>query len=242
MTERFVKSSLLLIFVLWASSFYLSIAQDSLAEDSYVITSGPGAGTVIHTLADIASVTPDRNPSTQASGVISPPDMNCNAMHYHGTIFGQGDPDPEGCGWGKDFLLPDDAGGEGDLVSHVTDSIELELEIIDFVKLPFFGEPPFEEIASKINNAIAKLDELISKVKGFIEEGKISTRAGNKIIRKIKQAKRLDEKAKGAPRGVGIIGTNLSKMGEVLNKAVKCKRKIVTILANENLLIIPTEE
>ncbi len=56
------------------------------------------SGIQLHTSGQ-RDVTADLNPTTGAAGVIRDP-HTCKCTHYHGRLFGQGDPDANGCGWG----------------------------------------------------------------------------------------------------------------------------------------------
>ena len=74
---------------------------------AYVIVDGPGAGTQLSTTVDPNSGKPTAgagtNPLTKADGHIGGigvgEGMNCPGPlgHYHGTLRGQPDPDPEKC-------------------------------------------------------------------------------------------------------------------------------------------------
>ena len=81
--------------------------------DRWVIYDGPGAGAVIATPSgdrDVRTSGPKartENVALGANGHIgdgsdtNPAHANCDKLHYHGNLFGSGDPAPDGCGWGR---------------------------------------------------------------------------------------------------------------------------------------------
>lgn len=74
--------------------------EKGLNTTRWYISSGPGAGEILygpsHDLED--------NDSTSQGHVGTGPECDC--AHYHGTLRGKADPNPNGCGWGCIEALP----------------------------------------------------------------------------------------------------------------------------------------
>jgi len=112
---------------------------------TFVIIDGPGAGTQLGSTIDATTgmVIVDAmagNQITNADGHIGGIGVgegkNCPGPlgHYHGTLRGQPDPDPENCGWGHVAALNDTSEG----TKEVSANYMREVSIIQFIE----KEPP----------------------------------------------------------------------------------------------------
>jgi len=81
------------------------ITACTATHDIYQIIDGPGASTKLVTCFLVREVGPCLNIHTKAEGHIGQgPECTTGEvqdLHYHGTLFGQSDPNPGGCGWGR---------------------------------------------------------------------------------------------------------------------------------------------
>lgn len=110
----------------------------------YVIVDGPGAGTQLSSTVDAATgmIIADAmgNPAVNADGHIGGvgvgEGMNCPGPlgHYHGTLRGQPDPDPEKCGWGHVSEFKDTSDG----TMGISNSFMKEVDIIRRIEM----DPP----------------------------------------------------------------------------------------------------
>ena len=129
----------------------------------YVIVDGPGAGTQLSTTVDTASgkptATPNSNSLTKVDGHIGGigvgEGMNCPGPlgHYHGTLKGQPDPDPEKCGWGHVAVLSQTSDG----TMGISDSYTAETSIIDFIDK---DPPDYDGAANAADKAAMDLSML----------------------------------------------------------------------------------
>ena len=136
--------------------------------ETYVIVDGPGAGTQLSTTVDPASgkptAAPGGNSTTKAEGHIGGigvgEGMNCPGPlgHYHGTLRGQPDPDPERCGWGHvDLLSGTSTGAMG-----ISNDYMKEVSIIDFIE----KEPPdYDGAANAADEAAMELSMLQNDIR-----------------------------------------------------------------------------
>lgn len=225
---------LIALFLCLANTAYAQ--QDSLAEDTYVLIDGPGAGTKIFTIADTTSVTPDRNQITMAEGHFSGTDMNCDAMHYHGTLFGAPDPDPERCGWGKDMLLRDETEEDVDPINLISNAVESEQIIVSFLEIAPDGIEK-RLIDPHLNDAANNLDELIETINNLVNEGRAKRRTASRISRLIKKIKKLDQDARNSRGKFPDLISQSVGLG-TLNRAIRLKRQIVRLLTKSNILTL----
>ena len=116
----------------------------------YVIVDGPGAGTQLSTSVDPNTGKPTANETdnsaTKANGHIGGigvgEGMNCPGPlgHYHGTLKGAPDPDPENCGWGHVAELSSLSDG----LMGISNAYTNEIAIINFID----KEPPDYDMAA----------------------------------------------------------------------------------------------
>ncbi len=125
---------------------------------TYVIVDGPGAGTQLGSTIDAITgmVIVDAmagNQITNADGHIGGigvgEGMNCPGPlgHYHGTLRGQPDPDPDKCGWGHVAAFNDTSEG----TKEVSANYMREVSIINFIE----KEPPDYKGAASIADEAA---------------------------------------------------------------------------------------
>ncbi len=131
---------------------------------TFVIVDGPGAGTQLGSTTDATTgmVIVDAmagNQITNADGHIGGigvgEGMNCPGPlgHYHGTLRGQPDPDPEKCGWGHVAALNDISEG----TQEVSANYMREVSIIQFIE----KEPPdYNGAANAADEAAMELSML----------------------------------------------------------------------------------
>lgn len=111
---------------------------------AYVIVDGPGAGTQLNATTDATTgavnAEPENNMTVDAMGHIGGigvgEGMNCPGPlgHYHGTLKGKSDPNPEGCGWGHVAVFTQTSNG----IMGISDNYMKEVLIISLIE----KEPP----------------------------------------------------------------------------------------------------
>ena len=85
---------------------------------------------VIVIAAPDGCVQPVNDPEIGADGAIvgCGPYPDCmHEFHYHGELFGDGDPAPDGCGWGEAFPYqgqPPDVTNSAEAITHESDALE----------------------------------------------------------------------------------------------------------------------
>ena len=130
---------------------------------TFIIVDGPGAGTQLNTTTDsttgMVNAGPADNSFTMAEGHVGGigvgEGMNCPGPlgHYHGTLRGQSDPDPEKCGWGHVAELKDTSNG----VMDISGSVMKEISIISKIE----QEPPdYDGAANAADEAAMDLSML----------------------------------------------------------------------------------
>ena len=145
---------------------------------TYVIVDGPGAGTQLSTTTDATTgmviAGPGNNSATNADGHIGGigigEGMNCPGPlgHYHGTLMGQPDPDPEHCGWGHVAALSATSDG----TMGISNDYMKEVSIINLIE----KEPPdYDGAANAADEAAMELsmvqDDIRDPSKNMIGPG-----------------------------------------------------------------------
>ena len=165
------------------------------AKTTYVIVDGPGAGTQLSTTVDPTSgkptAAPGSNSLTKAEGHIGGigvgEGMNCPGPlgHYHGTLKGQPDPDPEKCGWGHVAVLSETSDG----TMGISDGYTTELSIIDFIEK---DPPDYDGAANAADKGAMDLsmvqDDIRDPSKNMIGAG-MAHQASDKLGKAIKDDK-----------------------------------------------------
>ncbi len=174
--------------------------------------------------------TPRDNPLTGASGEIVPAHEGfCDCTHYHGTIFGISDPDPDHCGWG--CVVPIDDAPEA--LVDVSDALMSEGEAFlaglegDFESAVDHIEEAIDLLGSALDNVPENGDEDWDR-----KDGKKFKKAVKSAIRKDKEAvKHLTEALDLEP---GPAQDRLiTKAGKALEAASKAKRKATILLGKQ---------
>ena len=142
----------------------------------FVLISGSHTGTGL--TAQLTAVTPSDNPGSQASGVIST-GSECKIgdtewPHFHGSLFGEPDPAPTGCGHGRvvESVIYGDS-----VLTFIVAAMAYEANIIDY-----------PSSYTKIRYIYMSLKDL----KGAIKEAESITPPNQPVIDLLKSAIALD--------------------------------------------------
>ena len=190
-----LKRYLLIVFSL---AFFQCLALPANSYSaSFTLISGSHTGTTLY--AQLTAVTPSDNPGTNASGVIST-GSECKIgdtewPHFHGSLYGEPDPEPTGCGHGrvvKSVIFGDSVltfiaaamGMEAELVNNTSSFYDLHYIYVSIkdlkraIKEAGNATPPNQQVIDLLKSAIAyDLKAIrtfkngdVSAAKGFLKE------------------------------------------------------------------------
>lgn len=214
----------------------------------FEIIDGPGKGVQLEAIEDEGElfVTPKCNEQTQAEGRIVT-DVNCclegvtppcekqdqQALHYHGTLFGNPDPNPAGCGWGRvEFLLTSFC------IIPPSSGSASELEALDLMeKNPPDYENAFlvvREAVELLNMAVEALD-LVTKV----DEAQLPDHVALQIKDELELAISSDQLALAAldrlRKNQGQVGDETTAVSDLID-ASEAKQRAIEVLVEAGLL------
>jgi hypothetical protein len=130
-------------------------------------------------------ILPELNPTNQADGHISGPEMGCNHDHFHGSLFGLGDPNHPMCGWG--VVVPFNEAPDSVQTLSAATMYELRMQA------KFTGKPrDYRGAREEIDAAIDMLDEAIDHVIAEGVLGTLPTQVASDVGRELTEALNLD--------------------------------------------------
>jgi hypothetical protein len=157
-----------------------------------------GTGATIFTgpiVSGFANANPGDNPVTGASGFIAvgtAAGTHCKcAYHFHGSLFGSPDPDPEGCGWG--CAIPcDDLPPVGEEIAEIYEHEYKARRILE--EDP--DEDDIDDAVDEIELAIEDLEELKALIQTEASDPRRRIRASGLkgILKKIDKVIDADER------------------------------------------------
>lgn len=134
----------------------------------WYISSGPGAGVVLDGIGNTIN-----DPDWGAEGHVgSGPECEC--QHYHGVLFGEEDPNREGCGWGCIEQLPanaDDA--RTTLVNAINSNTGTNTALRDkLINMINLANGAIESHCNSLFEGI--MDAICSELEGALSNGQIT--------------------------------------------------------------------
>ena len=211
-----------------------SSSQAQEGTDLWLIYDGPGAGTTVATPSGqsaVRSTGPQARPQNavvQANGVVSTqPHDRCGQLHYHGNLHGDGDPDQQGCGWGRVIKLAD-ASRELTLLST---SYMAEVEALNHANAP---TPDYHAANRLLTGSDDALEELRTIVSFRFTPGQVTEWLKAVLDPAAVASDLIDQLARGSRgnRGAFQRARALEKMGE----AIAAKRALTRALVASGTL------
>lgn len=217
--QRFVFILLLISFI----TFLPIQANGEELTDAYLITIGLGIGTVLFTEKGSKAVPLTLNGDTDAEGNISGAEpfveisssesRGCTRDHYHGVLFGEGDPDSSHCGWGSVIKINNEATRKiATLISTIiqkektTFAVELGNSIMKNIEEKILNpEDPttvetylkgLEEVSINLEISLQEIDGAIKTVNQEADLGKMENELALSIIKKLRCAQNFDNRLK----------------------------------------------
>lgn len=217
MNNKYLTQSFILILLIL---FVIALPAQG-QEDIYFIFNGPGFGNFIFTEKDSTIVAPELNQDIEAEGKISNAEpiieeeigelpKGCDGKHYHGLLFGEGDPFPRTCGWGEVEKVANSK--RKSILSSLLSIFNNEkgiAEVFESAESEFTGNKgDLSKNISTANNflkdlerididiAMEEIESLIKTVKESAENNEIEKDTANSIIKNLKCAFRADKEVK----------------------------------------------
>lgn len=236
------------------------------SQDTYIIIEGPGAGTLLFTETNSSIVPRELNEETQAGGMIGqaePPGIDpvtgqetgCSKEHYHGILFGENDPRPPTCGWGKVAKIPNTA--DEAILNNISrllteeSQAHFDLRTISLLDNEFVLEA-ISGVSLLITRSLNTLPITRDKIREVSNNQNISRAQTNAVIRKLRCALTADREAARRLNQIESLLNNgvdvsfiedrqrISRMREFvlrrLQVAIDCKLEALELLQESGLL------
>lgn len=158
--------------------------ESPVAVTERLVVAGPGTGYTLWSLPH-GGVSAEDNFAPAANGTISGATAGCPYPHFNGTVLGNPDPSPTGCGWGPVIVV----GKQGDPVAwEIGAALNHEWDA-------YLEDEDALDAYAEVSDAVEHLNAAIGLAHAEQASGRLSAQAANAIIAALQQAIGHDNQA-----------------------------------------------
>jgi len=178
----------LFVWAVLLGSLGFAASSDAQQFDYYLIIDGPGFGVRLTTRA--GQLTVSAALAGTAGDIGQTAGGHCDgALHFHGSIAGLADPDPDGCGWGKVAKV-----GAHTMLLQLSMSLAIQYEF--GAQCALAAAPPnYADVIGWLRQSMGFLGDVKKDVLRLKDSGQVDQRAADRIIRQIDVAIKTEQGA-----------------------------------------------